>query len=102
MDWQIRRLLAMKNPSGVHASATMRLGEISSVTHQTSCGRKITRLGDCGYAVSQGERGKLPTAKRKVRIRGEDESASRDLSGGGENRFELLFTAGAQNLQAHP
>src|SRR6476619_4290839 len=92
----------MKNPSGIDASATMRLAEISSVAHQASCNREITRLGDCGHAVSQGERGKLPTAKREVRVRGEDESACRSLSGGGENRFELLFTAGGQNLQAHP
>src|SRR4249920_1937695 len=92
----------MKNPSGIDAGAAMRLGEISSVAHQASCSREITRLGDCGHAVSLGERGKLPTAKCKVRVRGKDESARRYLSHGGENRFEFLFSAGLQNLQAHP
>ena len=102
LDWQIRGLLAIEYPSGINASATMRLREISSVAHQASCDWEVTRLGDCGHAVSQGERGKLPTAKRKVRIRGEDKSARRFLSSGGENRFELLFTAGVQNLQGAP
>jgi hypothetical protein len=45
LDWQISWLLPVKNPSGIDAGA---LGEISSVAHQTSCNREITRLGDCG------------------------------------------------------
>src|SRR6516162_6791504 len=90
LDRQIRGLFAIEDSSGINASATMGLREISSVAHQASCVREVPRLSDCGQAVPHRQRGKLPTAKRKVRVRSEDEAACRFLGSGGEDLFKLL------------
>src|SRR4029453_18130227 len=74
LDREIRRLLALEYPSGIDAGAPMRLRKIPPIAHQAARVGEVPGLGNRGHAIFGGKLGQQSTAKRKIRVRGEDES----------------------------
>jgi hypothetical protein len=98
MDWQVVWLLALENPAGVDTGLTVRFLSIAAVAHQTSGRCERAPLEDRGHSVVDRQCGELLGPAIEDCIGADHESAGSQLGQGCEDRIEIAFGAGMQDL----
>src|SRR5262249_12662710 len=101
MDWQVVWLLALENPAGVDAGLTVRFLSIAAVAHQTSGRGERSPLEDRGHSVVDRQGGELLGPAIEDCIGADHERAGSQLGQGREDRIEIAFGAGMQDMQLH-
>jgi hypothetical protein len=100
-DRQVGGLLALENPAGVDAGLTVRFLSIAAVAHQTSGRGERAPLEDRGYSVVDRQCGELLGPAVEDCIGADHERAGSQLGQGCEDRIEIAFGVGMQDMQLH-
>src|SRR6266478_975364 len=94
LHWQIGRLGALKDLSGINAGLVIGSREARSVADQAAGSRKFTRLIDRRKAMARRQLDELAASAEEERIGADDERAGLQLDEGCESGIDLAFGAG--------
>src|SRR4029078_2889423 len=89
----------LENPSGIDAGQAVRVGNVRSVTHQTSGRSKLAILENCRHGVAKYQRAKLFANAREERAGPDNDPARLQLAQLGENSIEVCFAAGIEDMK---
>src|SRR5262245_64691790 len=102
LDWQISRLFAFENSSGVNGDLTIVIRLTGSVAQQAAGRGERAILMDRGHRVAERQCGELFASGREECTGADDERAWSELGQGCKYRIEIAFFARLQDMEPHP
>ena len=101
-DRQVGWLLALENAAGVDAGLTVRVRNTAAVAHQAAGRGELAILVDRRHRVANRQRGELFAPADEECIGADHERAGSQLDQGCEDRIEVAFGAGMQDMELQP
>src|SRR4029079_11141579 len=102
LDREVGGLVTLENPFGIDAGQAVSVGNVRSVTHQTSGRSKLAILENCRHGVAKRQRAKLFANAREERAGADNEPTRLQLEQPGENYIQVRFAAGIEDMELQP
>src|SRR5262249_11336331 len=102
LDWQISRLFAFENSSGVNADLTIVIRLTGSVAQHAAGRGERAILMDRGHRVAERQCGELFASGREECTGADDERAWSELGQGCKDRIKIALGARRQDMELQP